>query len=103
VPVRAFAHITGGGLPGNLVRVLPDGCQAVLDRTAWPVPRIFSEIQERGEVADAEMQRVFNLGIGMVAVVGPAAVGDARDALAAHGGSYAIGRVVAGERSVVID
>jgi phosphoribosylformylglycinamidine cyclo-ligase len=100
--VRAFAHITGGGLPGNLVRVLPEGCGAVIERGSWPVPRVFDEIQRRGDVADDEMARVFNLGLGMLAVVPSEAVGAAQDALAARGGSYVVGRVVAGERTVTL-
>jgi len=67
--VHAVAHITGGGLPGNLARVLPERVDAVIDRRTWDPPRIFSEIQRHGDVADAEMVRVFNLGIGMVVVV----------------------------------
>jgi phosphoribosylformylglycinamidine cyclo-ligase len=100
VEVRAFAHITGGGLPGNLVRVLPSGCAAVLERGAWPVPPIFDRIQRAGDVADDEMERVFNLGIGMVAIVAPADAERAQDVLLDHGGSHPIGRVVAGERRV---
>jgi phosphoribosylformylglycinamidine cyclo-ligase len=79
VDVRAIAHITGGGLVGNLPRVLPEGIDAELDRSAWEVPRVFTEIQRHGEVADDEMARVFNLGLGMVVVV-PA--GDVARALA---------------------
>jgi phosphoribosylformylglycinamidine cyclo-ligase len=70
--VHAVAHVTGGGLPGNLPRVLGDGVDAVVDPTAWEVPRIFRELQDMGGVSDAEMARVFNLGVGMVLVVPPA-------------------------------
>src|SRR5262249_24963269 len=52
ISVHGFAHITGGGLPGNVARVLPSGCDAVFDRAAWPVPSIFGEIQRRGGVSD---------------------------------------------------
>jgi len=69
VDVRAIAHITGGGLAGNLSRVLPERVDAVVDPSAWEVPRIFTEIQRSGNVDDDEMRRVFNLGIGMVVVV----------------------------------
>jgi phosphoribosylformylglycinamidine cyclo-ligase len=69
VDVRAVAHITGGGIVGNLPRVLPPGVDARLDRSSWEVPRVFTEIQHRGEIADDEMARVFNLGLGMVVVV----------------------------------
>ncbi len=71
VDVRAVAHITGGGLPGNLGRVLPRDCDAVVRRRAWEAPPIFGEIQRLGMVDDDEMARVFNLGIGMVVVVPP--------------------------------
>jgi phosphoribosylformylglycinamidine cyclo-ligase len=71
VDVRALAHVTGGGLVGNVPRVLPQGVDAQLDRSAWEVPRVFGEIQRLGEIGDEEMARVFNLGIGMVAVVPP--------------------------------
>ena len=67
--VHAFAHVTGGGIPGNLPRVLPGGHRAILRRGSWPVPPIFERIQKAGKVADAEMLRTFNLGIGMCAVV----------------------------------
>jgi phosphoribosylformylglycinamidine cyclo-ligase len=100
VPVHAFAHITGGGLPGNLPRVLPAGCAAVLTRGTWPVPPIFDHVQRAGDIADEEMTRVFNLGIGMVAVVAPDDVRSAQAALVSRGGSHVIGRVVAGEPSV---
>jgi phosphoribosylformylglycinamidine cyclo-ligase len=69
VPVAAAAHITGGGLPGNLPRILPSGWGAMLDRHTWEVPRIFAEIQRAGGVSDDEMARVFNLGLGMVIAV----------------------------------
>jgi len=74
--VHAAAHVTGGGIPGNLGRILPAGTGAVIERAAWDVPRIFTEIARCGEIGDDEMARVFNLGIGMVlAVEGPAAIG----------------------------
>src|SRR5204862_414781 len=69
VDVHAFAHITGGGLPGNLPRVLPPGHRASLRRGSWPVPPIFGRIQQAGNVSDTEMLRTFNMGVGMCAVV----------------------------------
>ena len=69
VDVHAVAHVTGGGLPGNLPRSLPKGCDAVVDESTWESPRIFGEIQRLGEISDDEMRQVFNLGLGMVAVV----------------------------------
>ena len=69
--IRGLAHITGGGLTGNIPRVLPKGCKAVLDKQAWEPPTIFSHIQQLGEVEEEEMYRVFNMGIGMVVIVPP--------------------------------
>jgi phosphoribosylformylglycinamidine cyclo-ligase len=67
--LHACAHVTGGGIVGNLPRVLPAGLGAVLDRSAWEEPRIFAEIQRLGSVAEDEMDRVFNRGVGMALVV----------------------------------
>jgi len=69
VEVRGVAHITGGGIPGNLNRVLPAKVDAVVERSSWEPPRIFGELQRLGEVSDDEMAKVFNLGIGMIVVV----------------------------------
>ena len=68
VPVHAFAHVTGGGILGNLSRVLPDGVSARIDWDSWERPAVFAWIAERG-VPEDEARRVFNLGIGMCAVV----------------------------------
>jgi phosphoribosylformylglycinamidine cyclo-ligase len=101
VPVHGLAHITGGGIPGNLVRVLPAAVDAVVRMRAWPVPRVFDEIQRRGEVAADEMARVFNLGIGMIVVVAPDDVDAAVAVLRAEGhDALVIGAVVAGEGRV---
>jgi phosphoribosylformylglycinamidine cyclo-ligase len=104
VAVHAFAHITGGGLPDNLARVLPDNCDAVVHRGTWAEPRIFDEIQAAGDVADDEMEHVFNLGVGMVAVVAAADAQATIDALAADGhDASVIGEVVDGHgRAVVV-
>jgi len=69
LPVKGMAHITGGGLVENVPRMLPAGLQARLSRDAWTQPAIFAWLQQHGNVADAEMHRVFNCGIGMVLVV----------------------------------
>jgi phosphoribosylformylglycinamidine cyclo-ligase len=68
--VRALAHITGGGIAGNLVRVLPEGCEASIDSGGWPWPPLFRVLMRAGTVPLTEMRRVFNLGVGMIAVVG---------------------------------
>ena len=73
--VSGLANITGGGIPDNLGRVLPPGCQAVVHRAAWPSPPLFDWLQFIGNIADAEMDRVFNRGVGFVVVCRPAAVG----------------------------
>jgi phosphoribosylformylglycinamidine cyclo-ligase len=101
--VHAVAHVTGGGLPGNIVRVLAPGTEAVVDPGAWEAPRIFGEIQRLGDVATDEMRRVFNCGIGMVLVLPAAAVGGATAVLEARGHrAVVIGEVTAtsGERGV---
>ncbi len=101
VAVHGFAHITGGGLPGNVVRSLPPVVDALLRPGSWPVPRIFTEVQRLGEVADDEMRRVFNLGVGMVAMVAAGDVVPALDVLRAQGlDALVIGEVVAGSGSV---
>jgi phosphoribosylformylglycinamidine cyclo-ligase len=72
--IKGLAHITGGGLIDNLPRVLPKDCDAVIDTKAWPIPKIFKILQENGKVDRMEMYQVFNMGIGMVAIVAPADV-----------------------------
>ncbi len=69
--IHGLAHITGGGIPGNLPRVLPQGLGAVVDRAAWEVPAVFRTLQAGGKVDRYEMDRVFNMGVGMIAVVRP--------------------------------
>ena len=70
VDVKALAHITGGGIEGNAPRVIPDGCGMVIDPTAWPRPAVVQWLADQG-VEEAELRRVFNIGIGMIAVVDP--------------------------------
>jgi phosphoribosylformylglycinamidine cyclo-ligase len=83
--LHACAHITGGGIVGNLPRALPEGMGAVLERSAWAEPPIFGEIQRAGSVAEAEMDRVFNRGVGMALVLAADRAGAALAALASHG------------------
>jgi len=91
--VRALAHVTGGGIPGNLTRVLPDGLGVVIDPAAWERPAVFGWLDEQG-VDEEEQRRVFNLGIGYCAIVPP---GEA----AAMAGAVEIGRVTGGVDGVV--
>jgi phosphoribosylformylglycinamidine cyclo-ligase len=94
--LKAAAHITGGGLPGNVPRVLPAATCAVIDAATWPLPPVFAWLARTGGVAGAEMLRVFNCGIGMVLVVTDAAA--ARAILVAEGETvFAIGQIEAGE------
>jgi phosphoribosylformylglycinamidine cyclo-ligase len=104
VEVHAFAHITGGGIPGNLVRALPDRCDGVVHRGSWEEPRIFAEIQAAGEVSDGEMEHVFNLGLGMLAVVPSGEVFRALDAVRAAGqDAWVVGEIVDGHGRAVVD
>ena len=99
--LHALAHITGGGIPGNLVRVLPAGAEAVVDAGGWPWPALFRVLMRAGDVSLGEMRRVFNLGIGMIAVAGR---DDAEAVMAAakRAGieAWIIGEVRAGTRGV---
>ncbi len=101
--LHACAHVTGGGLPGNVVRVLPEGCDALVDRDTWEVPRLFTEIARLGEVEAAEMDRVFNMGLGMVLACDPSSVDAVCAALAAAGhDARPVGEVAAGLGRVVL-
>ena len=70
-PLKGLAHITGGGMPGNIPRVLPPGCRAVIYKGSWEIPAVFSFLQEKGNIPEEEMYRVFNMGVGMVLIVSP--------------------------------
>ena len=94
IDVKGLAHITGGGLTGNLSRILPAGLRAEIQRGTWPVPFIFELLRREGHVPDEEMWRVFNMGIGMVAVIPPEQVQKALALL--QGGAFHIGEISAG-------
>jgi phosphoribosylformylglycinamidine cyclo-ligase len=101
VAVRAMAHITGGGLPGNLVRGFPEGLGAVIDSAAWEEPPIFKLLRENGPIAEDEMRRAFNLGIGYCMVVPDDDADGVIGQLLEDGvGAQVIGEVVKGERAV---
>lgn len=76
--IKGMAHITGGGFPENVPRMLPEGLAARLDRGSWDTPPLFSLIQSTGEIADEEMHRVFNMGVGMIVAVAPEDVASVR-------------------------
>jgi len=94
LPIKGLAHVTGGGLVGNVPRVFPEGTKAVIDKGGWPRPPVFQWLQQAGNVAEDEMWRVFNCGIGMVVVVAAAHAEAAADQLRKSGETvYEIGRV----------
>ncbi len=98
LPIRSIAHITGGGLPGNLPRVLGEGQSARLHGLSWSIPRVFTWLQQQGKVATPEMFRTFNLGIGLVLIIDRQAQAQAREVLPE---ALVIGEVVAGEGTVL--
>jgi len=101
--IHAMAHITGGGLLGNLPRVLPEGLEARIDRNAWQVPSIFKLIQRLGGIDDEEMFRTFNMGIGFVLVVAKDAVDRIVTSLTSNGEkAWILGEIRKGERRIVL-
>lgn len=100
--VHGIAHITGGGIRENLARVVPPGVRIVIDRDAWPVPPVFRWVQKLGEIDDAEMENVFNLGLGMILVVSDYYAASIRKQLEDQGVTcWQIGRAEAAEQSGV--
>lgn len=104
IRVSAVAHITGGGLAGNVSRVIPEGLEAAMDRGAWSRPRIFDWIRDQGKIEDTEMLRTFNCGIGMVVIVRPEDTSTARDLLHASGEKvFDIGEVRPGPHGALVE
>jgi len=101
--IRGIAHITGGGIPENLGRILPPKKQAVIELNSWPIPKIFRVIQKIGEIEHEEMYKTFNMGIGMILVVEPKEVDRLLKFLAAKKETaYLIGEIGRGNREVII-
>jgi phosphoribosylformylglycinamidine cyclo-ligase len=99
--VHALAHVTGGGIPGNLNRVLPDTMDAIVDRSTWRPQPIFDLVQRKGRIEASEMESTFNMGVGMFAVVSAADADRSLALLTARGvESWAVGEVVEGEGNV---
>ena len=101
--IHGMAHITGGGLPGNVNRVLPDTLDAVIDGASWPVPNLFAQLEKHGQVSREEMYRTFNMGVGMVVITdesGAAAV--EASASSANVDAWRLGRAVRGTGRVRI-
>ena len=104
IQIKAMAHITGGGFYDNIPRVIPEGLQVRIKRGSWPVPRLFKEIQRRGEIADKEMFRTLNMGIGLVAVVNGKEAEAAVMLFEKQGEkAWVIGELVKGPHEVVIE
>ena len=104
VEIRGIAHVTGGGIPGNLVRILPDGCRARVANGGWPVPPLFALIQKRGAVSTEEMFRTFNMGIGLLLVLPSDAAAGAVEFLEREGErAWPVGTIVEGQRGVELD
>jgi phosphoribosylformylglycinamidine cyclo-ligase len=94
VPVKAIAHVTGGGLPGNVPRNMPEGTRAVIREGTWPVPGVFALVEREGGVPREEMYRTFNMGLGLVAVVPGGSAEEARAVLRDRGlDAWVVGRV----------
>ena len=94
VPILGMANITGGGIPDNLPRCLPEGLKINVDYNSWPLPEIFTEIMLVGEILENEMKKVFNLGIGFCLIVPDESVNDAHDVIESHGfKSWTIGNI----------
>jgi phosphoribosylaminoimidazole synthetase len=98
--VKALAHITGGGLPDNLVRVLPDGCGARIDLGSWPMPPLFALVRDVSGLGTDELYRALNMGIGMVVVVAARDVAAVQSAIGEP--TWVIGEVTAGPRVVTL-
>ena len=99
--VHAFAHVTGGGLAANLARVLPPGTSATVDRGTWCPPAIFGLLAGHGGIGQGEMERVFNMGVGMVALVGADDADRAQRLLASRGiPAWPVGEITSGGEGV---
>ena len=99
--MHGIAHITGGGIPGNLVRILPESCSATVDPDAWELPPLFTTLQQAGQISTEEMREVFNLGVGLIAVLPPDAVAAARNAASAQGvPTWVMGEIKSGSKAV---
>jgi phosphoribosylformylglycinamidine cyclo-ligase len=100
--VKGMAHITGGGIPGNVPRILPEGCDALVDRSTWEVPELFALLQRSGDIPEDEMCRAFNMGIGLIIVCAGADAHHVRESLerAGESGAKLIGHILPGNRRV---
>lgn len=103
VKIKGLVNITGGGLPGNIYRILPEGTASKIDRNSWKIPPIFSYIQKKGQVSNDDMFSTLNMGIGMVAIVSRKDSGAAKNIISSLGEeAFLIGKVTLGQREVFI-
>jgi phosphoribosylformylglycinamidine cyclo-ligase len=101
--IRAMAHITGGGLPGNVNRALPPGLNAVIDTKSWEIPNLFHQLEKAGGVARQEMYRTFNMGVGMVVFASAGEAGAILDCAGRAGvRAWQLGHVTTGDGSVIL-
>lgn len=104
ITINGMAHITGGGLPENVPRVLPEGCRARIDKRTWEMPAVFRWLQAQGRLASSELYRTFNCGVGMIVIVEADAAEAAVDILTSHGErAWLAGHVETGERGVDLE
>jgi phosphoribosylformylglycinamidine cyclo-ligase/phosphoribosylamine--glycine ligase/phosphoribosylformylglycinamidine cyclo-ligase len=99
--IKALAHLTGGGFIENIPRILPENLDAVIHLGSWKIPLLWKLIQEKGNISTEEMYRVFNMGIGMVAIVDKSRVADFQSAISEP--AFVIGELVAGGKKVILN
>jgi phosphoribosylformylglycinamidine cyclo-ligase len=101
--IHAMAHITGGGIPGNLGRALPAQLDAIVETASWEPPNVFRELERAGGVSRAEMFRAFNMGVGMIVIAAPAKAASVLDRAGESGiSAWPIGRIVPGSGNVIL-
>jgi phosphoribosylformylglycinamidine cyclo-ligase/phosphoribosylamine--glycine ligase/phosphoribosylformylglycinamidine cyclo-ligase len=99
--VKALAHITGGGFIENIPRVLPENVNASIDLNSWQIPALWKLIQQRGDISTDEMFRVFNMGIGMIAIVDKSLAADFQASISER--TFVIGELIEGEQKVILN
>ena len=103
VTIKGCSHITGGGFYENIPRMLPDGIRAVVEKNSYPIPPIFTMLQNDGDIAEEMMYNTYNMGLGMILALDPADVEKAMEAMKAAGeDAYIVGKVEAGEKGVTL-
>jgi phosphoribosylformylglycinamidine cyclo-ligase len=101
--VKGAAHITGGGIAGNLVRALHDGVDAIVHTRSWPIPKLFRALQEWGEVPEDELWQVFNMGLGFIIIISQEQAKEALQFLGSQGErAHPVGEIVQGSGRVVL-